>query len=171
MTSAQRNAEAARKLKERIAQQLKRGAGKGVEAAVRFLAARVKETLSVPAPKVAIRGAALPGKKLGPILGYRVTTKATKGAPPRMVTGRMRQGVSHRMLSPILGVVGVHARAEPTKRHPAGFNYPKYHETGDEGDGGQLGGGPHPYLKSTADKYAKELKTIIGTEAKVALRT
>lgn len=145
---SQRNREAALKLKARIAQQLKRGAGKGVEAAVRFLAARVKETLSVPAPKVKL-----------PDGGYRATTKAVAGAPPRMLSGRMRQGVTHKMLSPILGAVGVHARAAPSKKHPAGFNYPKYHEEND-----------HPYLKPTAEKYAKELKAIIGAEAKVEMR-
>lgn len=168
---AKRNsAEQARKLKEKIAKQLKAGAGKGVEAGVRFLAARVKETLSVPAPKKAVRGAPLPGKKLGPILGYRVTAKATKDAPPRMVSGRMRQGVTHQMLSPIKGLVGVHARAVATKKHPAGFNYPKYLETGEESGEGKLGEGPHPYLKPTADKYRRELKKIIGTEAKVEMR-
>ena len=168
MNKSQRNREATRKLKERIAKQLKKGAGKGVEAAVRFLAARIKEAVSVPAPKVAIRGPVIPGKKLGPILAYRTTTPAIKGAPPRMLSGKMRQGVTHQMLSPILGLVGVHARSEPTKKHPAGFNYPRHHEAGADGN---LGDGDHPFIKPTADKYHKELKTIIGTEARVALRS
>lgn len=147
-----KNATAARKLRAKIAQQLKRGAGRGVEAAVRFLVARIKETLAVPAPKTAIRGKALPGKKLGPIVGYQVTARATRGAPPRKVSGRMQQGTTHRMLTPTVGLVGVHARS------PSGFNYPKHHETGPDGG---LGDGDHPFLKPTVDKYRKELRSIL----------
>lgn len=157
-SAAERNREAARKLKERIAKQLKAGAGKGVEPACRFLVARIKETLNVPAPKV----------KVG--LGYRATTRATVGAPPRKLSGRMQKGVTHKMLSGIVGLIGVHARAEPTKKYPKGFNYPRYHETGKEDGEGRLGAGLHPYLKPTVDKYKKELRTIVGAEAKVEMR-
>lgn len=170
MTRAQqdaRNRAAARKLMALIAAQLKRGAGKGVEAAVRFLAARVKETVSVPAPKVAVRGSPVPGKKLGPILGYRATTKAIKGAPPRVLSGRLRQGVTTRMLTPTIGLVGVHARSLPTPNNPGGFNYPKHHEAG---SGGGLGDGLHPFLKPTAEKYHAELKQIVGSEVKAELQ-
>ena len=166
-SKAERNREAARKLKVKIAQRLKRGAGKGVEAAVRFLSARVKETLSVPAPRITIRAVPLPGKKLGAIVGYRAATRATKGAPPRKLSGRMRQGVTHKMYSSILGAVGVHARSEPSKRYPEGFNYPERHEMG---DAKRLGEGLHPYLLPTFNKYRKELRIIVGLEAKVELR-
>lgn len=155
-STAQKNAEQARKLKERIALQLKKGAGKGVEAAVRFLESRIKETVSVPAPK-----------KLGANKVYRALTKATKGAPPRVLSGRLRQGVTHRMLSPIRGAVGVHARGLPSKKHPSGFNYPKHHEV-DETE--KLGTGEHPYLKPTVEKYKRELKVLVGAEVKTELK-
>lgn len=167
-SKAEKNRRAARKLKDRIALQLKRGAGKGVEAAVRFLAARVKETLSVPAPKVAIRGVPKPGKKLGPIVGYRATAKAVTGAPPRMLSGRMRAGVTHKMYSTVRGAVGVHARSEPSRKYPEGFNYPLYHEAGKKGN--DLGEGLHPYLLPTYKKYRRELRTIVGSEVRSALK-
>jgi hypothetical protein len=158
---AARNAEAAKKLKLRILLQLKRGAGKGVEAAVRFLAARVKEAVSVPAPKKPIRGAVLSGKKLGPILGYRATTPAVSGAPPRMLSGKLRAGVTHKMLTATIGLVGTH------KKYPDGFNYPKYHELGKEE---RLGGGKHQFIKPVVDKYSKELKALVGAAVKLELR-
>ena len=165
---AAKNAAAARKLKAKITLQLKRGAGKGVEAACRFLVARIKETVSVPAPKITIRGTPLPGKKKGPILGYRGTSSAIKGAPPRVLSGRLRQGVTHKMLSPILGMVGVHARSEPSRKHPAGFNYPRFHETGEE-EGDNLGEGEHPFILPTVEKYQREIRIIIGKEARAEL--
>lgn len=166
MTKAERNRVAAEKLRKRIVEQTEKAAGKGVEAAVRFLAARVKETLSIAAPKKAVRGMPMPGKKLGPILYYRVTTPAFPGAPPRLVSGRMRLGVAHRMERPLLGIVGVHARGEPSNNYPGGFNYPKHHEVGDTEE---LGKGEHPYLLPTVKKYRKELKRILKAELKAAL--
>lgn len=162
-----RNRVAARKLKEQIARQLKAGAGKGAEAAVRFLAARIKEAVSVPAPKKAIRALPLPGKKLGPILGYRATTPAVKDAPPRVVSGKLRQGLTTKMLSPTKGVVGVHARAVPTRKYPAGFNYPKHHELGSKE---QWGGGEHRFIKPTVEKYRKELRVLAGAKVMAELR-
>ena len=163
----QKNREATRKMKERIAQQLKKGAGKGVEAAVRFLAARIKETVSVPAPKKAVRSTPAPGKKLGGVIAYRATAPATEGAPPRLLSGKLRQGVTHKMESPIKGLVGVHARSMPSKKHPAGFDYPKHLEAGPEGE---LGDGDHPFILPTAKKYRRELRTIVGTEARVGMK-
>lgn len=163
MTKAEKNRIAVEKARKRILEQVEKAAGRGVEAAVRFLAARVKETLSVPAPKKAVRGQALPGKKLGPILYYRVTAPALPDAPPRMVSGKMRMGVAHRMEGPLKGVVGVHARGVPSKKHPTGFNYPKHHETDRSGE---LGKGDHPFLRPTAEKYRKELKRILHGELK-----
>lgn len=163
----QKQLAAKKKLKERIQQQLKRGAGKGVEAAARFLTARVKETVSVPAPKKAIRGTPTPGKKLGPILGYRATTPAIPGAPPRVLSGRLRQGVGHKMLGTHRAVVGVHARAVPTAKHPDGFNYPKHHEVG---QGGSLGDGDHPFILPTVRKWRKALQILVGQTVRMELK-
>ena len=162
-----RNKEAARKLEERILLQLKRGAGKGLEAAVRFLAARIKEAVSVPAPKMAIRGVPLPGKRLGPILGYRATASALKGAPPRVLSGKLRQGVTHKMLTPTVGLVGTHARSLPSKKYPLGFDYPRYHELGKED---LWGGGKHQFIKPTVKKYRKELRLVVGAAVKMELK-
>ena len=164
---AKKNHEAVRRMEENIAKQLKKGAGKGVEAAVRFLAARIKETVSVPAPKKAVRGVPMPGKKLGGIIAYRVTAPAVEGAPPRLLSGKLRQGVTHKMESPIKGLVGVHARAMPSRKHPAGFDYPKYLEAGADGE---LGDGEHPFILPTAKKYRRELRVIIGSEVRIGMR-
>lgn len=162
-----RNAAAAAKLKARIAAQLKRGANKGVEAATRFLAARIKETLSVPAPRKAVRGTPQPGKRLGPILAYRAASPAIPGAPPRKLSGRMRQSVTQQMLTPTIGVVGLKARSLPSKKYPQGFNYPRYHELGSSD---AWGGGAHQFIKPTVEKYHKELQVIIGGEVRTELR-
>lgn len=164
-----RNAAAARKLAAKIAAQLKRGANKGVEAAIRFLAARIKETLNVPAPKVAIRGTPIPGKKLGPILRYRATTPAIPGDPPRKLSGRLQQSITQQMLTPTVGVVGSNARAEPSRKYPEGFNYPKYHELGKLGM--FMGAGEHPFIEPTVRKYRKELEILVGAAVRVELRT
>lgn len=157
--NSNRNRQAAQKLKAKIASQLKRAANKGTEAAVRFLVARVKEAVSVPAPKKLVRGTPVPGKRLGPIVGYRVTQPATSGAPPRLVSGKLRSGVTHKMLTPTVGIVGVTTRSAPSKRYPGGFNYPKHLEETD-----------HPYLVPTAKKYRRELKLIAYGEIKLSLK-
>ena len=162
----QHNHKAALKLKTRIAAQLKRAAGKGLEAAIRFLAARIKETLNVPAPRAAIRGPAA-GKKLGPIIGYRATTRAIPGAPPRKVTGRLQQSTTHKMLTPTIGIVGNYARSDPGQGKVAGFNYPRWHELGKTDS---WGGGEHQFIKPTVDKYRKELETITRIAVRTELR-
>ena len=162
-----RNQEAARKLKAKIALQLKRGARKGVEAAIRFLAARLRETLSVPAPKQALRGSPLPGKRLGPILGYRATSAAIPGAPPRVLSGRLRQSVTHKMLSPTAGLVGSNARAAASRKYPEGFNYPRYHELGRTD---QWAGGKHQFIRPTVDAWRQELVMLVGAQVRTELR-
>jgi len=166
----QRNRERARKQQERIQAQLKKAAGKGIEAATRFLAARVKETLSIPAPRKIVRAKPTAGKKLGAIIAYSATVPATPGAPPRLLSGRMRLGVTTKQLSPTVGIVGVHARANPSSKSPQGFNYPAFHETGEENGTGKLGDGEHPYLSVTAKKYRRELKKIASVALKLELK-
>jgi hypothetical protein len=158
-----KNAVAARLLKAKIAKELKAGARKGVEAAVRFLASRIKETLNVPAPK---RNVMAPGGGIA----YRVATVAAiPGAPPRKLSGRLQASVTHKMLTPTVGIVGTGARSDK------GFNYPAFHELGMVGRGknrtfGRWGGGKHTFIKPTAEKYHKELRTIVGAEVRVQLR-
>lgn len=165
--SKQHNDMAKAKLKIKIATQLKKAAGKGLEAALRFLKARVKETLNVPAPRVALRGRALPGQKKGSIIGYRATTRALPKAPPRKVTGRMQQSVDQKMLTPTVGLIGLNARADPTKGYPQGFNYPRHLELGSMDRWGE---GEHQFIKPTVEKYRRELEIIVGAEIKTELR-
>jgi hypothetical protein len=165
------NQNIAAKIAARIRVQVTRAAGRGVQAASRFLAGRIKEALSVPAPRRAVRASPLPGQKRGGILYYRATTPAIPGAPPRKLSGRLRTSVVATTLSPTAAAVGANARANPSRAYPRGFNYPKYHETGDQNrGGGALGEGPHPFIAPTATKYRRELAAIVGKPIKLALK-
>lgn len=136
--------EKAAELAGKITAEVTRSAGKGLLAARLFLTARVKETLSVPAPRKKIPGG-----------GYRATTRATKGAPPRKLSGRLRTSVTGQTVSPTEEIIGASARGDP----PQNFNYPRYHEVV---TGGMPGSGQHKYVEPTADKYRTELTRIVG---------
>jgi phage gpG-like protein len=155
------NQEKARRLAEKIAGQIARGAGKGLNAGRAFLVSRIKEALSVPAPRRAIRGAPRPGKKLGPIIRYVATTPARPGAPPRKLSGRLRTSVTSVMIGDNIAVIGTNARADPTPKYPGGFNYPLYHEI----KGVYKRSGNHPFMAPTARKWRGALAVIIGRAA------
>ena len=70
-------------LAAKIAAQVEVSAGRGLNAARIFLTARVKEALSVPAPRTPVREGPQEGQKKGAIKYYRAVTPATVGAPPR----------------------------------------------------------------------------------------
>jgi hypothetical protein len=144
--AAARNRERARRLKERIADNIRRGAGKGIEAAGMFLASRVRDALNVSAPKRRLPGG-----------GYVVTQRATPGAPMRKVTGVARRSVYSQLLASstrkLIAVVGMNARS------PKGFNYPRHWEYNG-----------HPVLKPMSERYADALKTIVGAEIKMGFR-
>lgn len=146
--------------------QVRDGAGKGLNAVRVFLTSRVKEAVSVPAPRAIIRGPGQMGKK-GPILGYRATTPATAGAPPRKLSGRLRSSITSKMLSKHLARIGANAKGMPSPKHPEGFPYPKYHEMVGLGPGS----GKHPFIRVTAAKYQSEMNTIMGAQVAVGLRT
>lgn len=63
-------------------------AGRGLYAAGIYLNARVKENLSIAAPRVIVRSGA--GSRRPGATYYRATTPATKGAPPRKLSGALR---------------------------------------------------------------------------------
>lgn len=138
-------------LAAKIAMQAQRKAGTGVKNAAVFLAARVKEEVSVPAPRKRVKGGA--GN-----IRYVATARAIPGAPPRKLSGRLRQTVTY-AFSPevsraarkmrVTATVGVKARSDK------GFNYPKKLET----DG-------HPFLKVTVLKYKRQLSDIVGKPLK-----
>jgi hypothetical protein len=74
-------------------------AGQGVRAATRFYQGRLMELISVPAPR---RIYALPSG----IKKYVATVKATKGAPPRKLSGDLRRSISVEFLKTPDGTVG-----------------------------------------------------------------
>lgn len=142
-----KNAEVAAKLAARIKQQVERGANKGLEAGLIFLGARVREMMSVPAPRKRVKDA-------GGNISYRATTRATPGAPIRKLSGKARASVTTRMVGPNHGILSVKARSVK------GFNYPRAHElrTG------------HAFIAPTVAKYKRELMAIIGKGIKGAFK-
>lgn len=93
---------------DQLERQVTRLAGSGLVAAGAFLSERIKETLSVPAPRR--RVTRRDGTKT-----WAATTKATPGAPPRKVSGSFRAKVMVRQPKPELVQVGVFndVRARP----------------------------------------------------------
>lgn len=156
----------AEKLAKKIGEQVLRGAGKGLDAARMFLIARIKETLSVPAPRKAVRLPPGPGSKRGAIRYYRATTRALPGAPPRKLSGRLRASVtSEKVLAGTVAIwIGANARAMPSRRHPMGFSYPRYHELQ---VAGMSGSGKHPFIRPTVEKYRRELVAIVGSQIRL----
>lgn len=135
-------------LAAKIAAQVQKRAGAGVKAAAVFLAARVKEAVSVPAPRKRVVN------KLGDIR-YVATQRAIPGAPPRKLSGKLRQSVTYELPGVTdklraSAVVGVKARSRN------GFNYPK-----------RLEKNGHAFLMPTVRKYRKDLAAIIGAKMKV----
>src|SRR4051812_1245627 len=76
---------------QQIEAEVSRNIGRGLLAGAIFLTARVKEVLSVPAPRrrVLARSGAY---------YYRATTPATPGAPPRKLSGRLRASADYQLL-------------------------------------------------------------------------
>ncbi len=140
------NHQTAARLSAIIRAQVKTGVGKGILAAASFLTSRVKEVVSVPAPKRPIRLPSV-GKKKGAIIGYRAKTKATPGAPPRVVSGQLRRKLSYHQLSPMQAAVGTNAKSK------SGHPYPRTLELSPQMN--------HPFIKPTFEKYKKELVKII----------
>lgn len=67
--------------------------GAGLKAATLFVENRVKEILSVPAPRRIVTSRA-------GVRYYVATTPATPGEPPRKLSGRLRASVTHEFLDP-----------------------------------------------------------------------
>ena len=87
---------------EKLRQQIERAAGRGVQAAAIFLVARVKEILSVPAP----RRIAWHQSKGVFVRSYQAKTRATPGAPPRKLSGKLRASINYAMEGPMRARVG-----------------------------------------------------------------
>ena len=126
-TPAQINAEVQKKL------------GKGIKPAAFFLQARVKECISVPAPRKIVLSAK--GVKY-----YRATTPAIKGAPPRKLSGRLRASIAVEFNDP---------KNTTIARIGTNVIYGKRLE--DEG---------HKYLTLMLNKYKGEIRAIAVHAAK-----
>jgi len=117
----------------KIAEEIKRRAGQGLKAATIFLSSRIKEILSVPAPRKLVK------PKYGAPY-YRATTPATPGAPPRKLSGQLRRSIAWEMRqSDTVGRVGtnmVYAR--------------------------RLEAQGHRFLTLAVEMYQNDIKTIMG---------
>lgn len=138
------NAEIAKKLAEKIAKQVEKAAGEGLNAARVFITSRVKETLSTPAPRRRF-------KSSSGDFSYVATTRATPGAPPRKLSGRLRSSIYSSMLTNKVAVIGANARSD------GGYNYPKLLELA-------KGNRAHPFIRPTVYKYMKEIREIMGRQ-------
>jgi len=119
---------------DKIAREVKKRAKAGLMAATIFLNARVKEILSVPAPRALVK------PKMGAPY-YRATTPATAGAAPRKLSGELRRSITWEMRNNnTVGRVGTNKV------------YGKALET-------WMG---HPYLVVAVQQYQGEIKTIMG---------
>lgn len=117
----------------KVAAEVKRRAGQGLKAATIFLSSRIKEILSVPAPRVLVK------PKFGAPY-YRATTPATPGAPPRKLSGQLRRSIAWEMRqNDTVGRVGTN------------MIY-----------GRRLEVQGHRYLTLAVDMYQNEIKAIMG---------
>lgn len=152
------NRKKAKTLAEKIAAEVTRAASKGLNAARIFFEARVRETLSVRAPRKVVKG------PFGGIKTWRATTPAQHKAPPRMVSGEGRRQFTSRMVNENTAWFGSTARSpRRSGKYPKGFPYMRYHEVRQ-----RLfeGSGKHKYVAPTADKYRRELAKIVGRPIK-----
>ena len=116
--------------------EVQRNVGAGIRTATLFLANRVKEVISVPAPRERhVTG--LRSKNPGTVV-YRATTPAAKGAAIRKLSGRARASIGSEMVSETAGRVGTNIEYAPPN------------ELGD-----------HPFLMPTLRSEMPRLATII----------
>lgn len=122
---------------EQIEQEVAASIGKGIRAAAIFLTARIKEELSVAAPRKAVVGSR--GLRAG-VRYYRATTPATKGAPPRKLSGRLRSSIGYSMADD-----GLRARVGTNVVYAPRLEF-----------------GGHPFLQTIIDRHADDVLKIIG---------
>lgn len=114
----------------------KRAVGMGIKAGLIFLTGAFKQTLSIPAPRRRVKSAK-------GVIYYVATKKATRGAPPRKLSGRLRAGQQWEMDE--VGMVG-----------RAGTNVIY---------GKRLVKQGHEWMRRTTALVQNELAMIIGTNA------
>ncbi len=154
------NEERAERLAAHIKEQAKKGVGKGIVTARAFLLGRLKETLSVPAPRKRVTG------KGGEIY-YRATTPAIPGAPPRKLSARLIASLAARVEGNSI-VIGSNARGFPSIKNPVGYLYGKHHEIVDPG---RSSSGKHQWIRPTVKQYRHELQAIVRGKVSAEVTT
>ena len=152
MTSKQQQAE---KLAKQILQKVNKGLERGMDKVRYMLVAKIKQTLSVPAPREKVR------PKSGPPY-WRATTRAGKGAPPRLLSGALRRSVESARSNYQIEITAS-ARSRPSKRYPRGIPYGKIHEAGRYGDKEGL----HPFVVPAIKANMREVKKVLGQEVRI----
>lgn len=161
-----------------VLSQVERALGRGIEAASIFLVARIKEYVSVPAPRANV---------IDPYDNKRrviATVKAVAGDPPRKLTGDYRRKFTYQMssnrLASRVGVNDVRARI----LEQGGVVTPKQKQFLRFLEAVASSGGkrkytarsvfakrvtikPHPHLLVTAQRQMPNLLRIIGGEAQL----
>jgi len=150
---------------EEVEAEVNRNLARGLKAAAIFLTGRVKESLSVPAPRVRV---ALPGRPEF----YAATAPNTPGAPARKLSGRLRQTITYEVKEGLtesaarVGTNLVYSRAVEL-----GYRFPRprlvqvwYGSTQENLRGRWIrvkGIPPHPYLTYSLAKNQAALGRII----------
>lgn len=129
---------------EQVEREARRLVGRGLVPAGYFLLARVKEAVSVPAPRVRVISG--PRSRTPGTPYYRATTPATPGAPPRKLSGWGRSNVNMDF-----------DRADNVVRVGVSLPYMGSHERS----------GSHPFLRPTLLRYRQQIAAIIGGRVRV----
>lgn len=116
-----------------VTDEIRKLAGLGLHAAAIHASRRLKEVLSVPAPRKRVVS------KKG-VIYYRATTPATPGAPPRKLSGRLRASVTQEL-----------SGDKMIARVGSNIVYGRRHEFG-----------THPWLIRTILAIRNELAVILG---------
>lgn len=122
---------------EQVMQEIRRLEGRRIKAAAAHGTRRVKELLSVPAPRKTVT--AKSGRYAGTRY-YRATTPAVDGAPPRKLSGRLRASVTYEISPDGL-----------TARIGSNVIYARRHEFG-----------RHPFLRRALEEARSEIEAILG---------
>lgn len=143
---------------DKVTRDFEAKANRGIGAAAKFLASRIEEAISRPAPTETYVTKSGKTRK-------RATVRATPGAPPRVVSGALKRSVGwelvvERMAVARVGVFSgqVELDLDPDELEP--WEYGGIHEhSADEGDTSG-----HPFIRRTLERYRTELERIVGGE-------
>lgn len=119
---------------DNVQKEIKKKVNRGLRSAAIHLTNKVKEAISVPAPRKRVTS-----KKSGAIY-YRATVKATPGAPPRKLSGQLRRTITYEV-----------NETEDKARVGTNLKYAKRHEKGS-----------HKFLEPTLQKNQTQIAALIA---------